>query len=197
MLSGLSREAVTVTASSELIERSFSTAPDILSAKRNRMKPDLLRSLLMLCNSRLNGKKTNHQVVLLVNTLSLFSFWQILRNLLPLKIWILVCDVFKFNLCTWCFILFCHHYSWILHNGIIEEKYKEMPLLLFKFNNELYGVRQDLRKCFILSFCYFEWIKKILILPTFFIHSFSIWIFFNDFSNILINIIKTLFSRLI
>lgn len=54
LLSEIGRDAVGVAASSGSIERSFSTATDILSAKRNRMKPDLFARLMFIkCNSKL------------------------------------------------------------------------------------------------------------------------------------------------
>lgn len=54
LLSEIGRDAVSVAASSGSIERSFSTATDILSAKRNAMKPDLFARLMFIkCNSKL------------------------------------------------------------------------------------------------------------------------------------------------
>lgn len=48
VLSGIGRDAVSVAASSGSIERCFSTASDILSAKRNRTKPDLFANLMLI-----------------------------------------------------------------------------------------------------------------------------------------------------
>ncbi len=54
LLSEIGRDAVSVTASSGSIERSFSTATNILSTKRSRMKPDLFARLMFIkCNSKL------------------------------------------------------------------------------------------------------------------------------------------------
>jgi hypothetical protein len=52
ILSQIARDAVSVAASSGSIERVFSTASDIMSAKRNGIKPDLFDNLMFIkCNA--------------------------------------------------------------------------------------------------------------------------------------------------
>lgn len=57
IVSQIARDSVSVAASSGSIERSFSCASDILSAKRSAMKLDLFCNLMLVkCNSRLTEK---------------------------------------------------------------------------------------------------------------------------------------------
>ncbi|KZS05463.1 Uncharacterized protein APZ42_031370 [Daphnia magna] len=54
ILSEIGRDAVSVAASSGSVERSFSVASDMLSAKRAAMKPDLFINLMLIkCNAGL------------------------------------------------------------------------------------------------------------------------------------------------
>lgn len=56
LLSGVARDCLAAAASSGSVERCFSTATDILSAKRAGMKPDLFSDFMFIkCNSRLNS----------------------------------------------------------------------------------------------------------------------------------------------
>ncbi|KAK4003715.1 hypothetical protein OUZ56_005470 [Daphnia magna] len=49
LLSRVTSDSLSVAASSGSIECSFSTATDILTAKRNRTKPDLFGNLICYC----------------------------------------------------------------------------------------------------------------------------------------------------
>ncbi|XP_045032028.1 uncharacterized protein LOC116933634 isoform X4 [Daphnia magna] len=55
ILSEIGRDVVSVAASSGSVERAFSVASDILTAKRSAMKPDLFSNLMLIkCNAGLN-----------------------------------------------------------------------------------------------------------------------------------------------
>ncbi|KZR97174.1 Uncharacterized protein APZ42_008104, partial [Daphnia magna] len=55
ILSEIGRHVVSVAASSSSVERAFSVASDILTAKRSAMKPDLFSNLMLIkCNAGLN-----------------------------------------------------------------------------------------------------------------------------------------------
>jgi hypothetical protein len=54
ILSEIGRDVVSVAASSGSVERAFSVALDILTAKRSAMKPDLFANLMLVkCNAGL------------------------------------------------------------------------------------------------------------------------------------------------
>lgn len=55
LLSRVARDSLSLAASSGSIERCFSVATDILSAKRNRMKSDLFGNIMLIkCNAKWN-----------------------------------------------------------------------------------------------------------------------------------------------
>jgi hypothetical protein len=55
-LSIVARDSLAVPASSGSIERAYSTGADILTAKRNRTKPDLFSNLMLIkCNAKVNA----------------------------------------------------------------------------------------------------------------------------------------------
>ena len=55
-LSMVVRDSLAVPASSWSIERAYSTGVDILTAKRNRTKPDLFSNLMLIkCNAKVNA----------------------------------------------------------------------------------------------------------------------------------------------